>query len=97
VHHQGPLWGRQGRQLQPDQAVVLPEHQAVEGVGQARRRPLVDPPPDCPIRAARGGYPLLAGTMHQRRDYMLEHDGIRDAPAMAAQGVRRRDGGMEGQ
>jgi hypothetical protein len=35
--------------------------------------------------------------MHQRRDYMLEHDGIRDAPAMAAQGVRRRDGGMEGQ
>jgi hypothetical protein len=35
--------------------------------------------------------------MHQRRDHMLEHDAIRDAPAMAAQGVRWRDGGMEGQ
>ena len=35
------------------------------------------------------GDPLIPAAMHQRGDDVLEHDPVRDPPAMAAQRVRR--------
>jgi hypothetical protein len=75
-------------QVQTDHAVVGRQHQGVYPLRYTGPSPLGKPAPDRAIRTGGGGDPLVARTMHQRVEQMLEYHPIGNPPPVTAQGMR---------
>lgn len=66
----------------------------MESFAQPRLCPPVQAPADRTVRALPGGHPFIAGSMDQRGVDQLEHDPVRDRPAVAAPWVPRIEPGL---
>jgi hypothetical protein len=76
-------------------AVVGGQRQAVELVGHAQGDPLVAPAAQGRGRAGGVGDAAVAAAEHQHLDELVEHDAVRDAPAVAAEGMVDLAGGQQ--
>lgn len=88
-----PVDARVGH-IQPDEPVVLGQHQSMQSLVQPGCGPDLHPASNRAVRAARAGYAFIAGPMHQRGDHLLNDDPVQDAAITFA--IRRRSDDARG-
>ncbi|GAA2666283.1 hypothetical protein Apa02nite_006600 [Actinoplanes palleronii] len=76
-------------QVQADHPVVGIQGQFMQLFAQPGLRPPVQAAADRTVRALGGGYPFVAGPVDQSGDDQLEHDPVRDRPAVTTERMAR--------